>query len=67
MHVHTYGDVTAHARHSTPHFSTVQYNYGFCALYSLGYDSIQNRTKCKAIKEVNQTVKSVFEQSLLMH
>ena len=34
MRVHTYGDVTAHARHGTPpsHLDTVQYNYGFCGI-----------------------------------
>ena len=46
------------------HFNTTM---AFVALYSLVYDSNQTRNKHKAIKEVKQTVKSVFEQSLLMH
>ena len=67
--VHTYGDVTENARHGTPPHTSVQVNttMAFVALYSLVYDSNQSRTKRKAIVEVNQTVKSVFEQSLLMH
>ena len=67
--VHTYGDVTAHARHGTPLHYLVQFSttMAFVALYSLVYDSNQTRTKHKVIEEVNQTVKRVFEQSLLMH
>ena len=68
--VHTYGDVMAHAHHGTPpplQYSTVQCNYGFVALYSLVYDSNQTRNKRKVIEKVNQTVKNVFEQFLLMH
>ena len=65
--VHTYyGDVMVHARHGTPP-SLFNATMAFMALYSLVYDSNQTRTKRKAIEEVNQTVKSIFEQSLLMH
>ena len=72
MYIHNYGDVTVHACHGTPPslFSTVQYNYGFSGImynYSLVYDSNQTRNKCKVIEEVNQTVKSIFEQALLMY
>ena len=56
--------VTARPLHTLVQFNTTM---AFVALYSLVYDSNQSRTKRKAIVEVNQTVKSVFEQSLLMH
>ena len=64
MRVHIYyGDVTVHARHSTPpsHFSTAQYSTMAFVALCLVFDSIQTRTKRGAVKEVNQTVKIGFE------
>ena len=52
---HTYGDVTAHARHGTPP-----------SLFNTTMASNQTRTKWKVIEEINQTV-NVFELSLLIH
>ena len=66
IHMVTSRRMVAMARplHTSVQFSTTM---AFVALYSLVYDSNQSRTKGKAIEEVNQTVKSVFSQSLLMH
>ena len=50
--------VTIHPLHYLVQSSTTMV---FVALYSLIYDNNQTRTKRKAIEEVNQTVKSVFE------
>ena len=58
--------ISARPLHNLVHFNTTM---AFVALYSLVYIYvyIDSRTKRKAIEEVNQTVKNVFEQSLLMH
>ena len=56
--------VTACPLHNLLRFNTTM---AFVALYSLVYDSNQSKTIHKAIEEVNQTVKSVSEQFLLMH
>ena len=56
--------VTAHPLHTWVQFNTTM---AFVAFHTLVYVSNQGRTKRKAIEEVNQTVKSVFEQYLLMY
>ena len=68
--MYTYmGDITAHAFHGMPpsHLSTAQYSTIAYVALCLVFDSNQTRTKRGAIEEVNQTVKSGIEQSLLTH
>ena len=69
MCVHIYGDVMAYAHHSMPpsQFSTAQYSTTQLWPSVALCDINQSRTKCGVIEEVNQTVKSTFEPSLLMH
>ena len=69
VHIDLYGDVTAHARHSTPpsQFSTAQYSTTQLWPSVALCDINQTRSKRGVIEEVNQTVKSAFEPSLLMH
>ena len=69
MRVHIHGDVTAHAHHGTPpsQFSTTQYSTTQLWPSVALCDINQTRSKREVIEEVNQTVKSAFEPSLLMH
>ena len=46
---------------------TAQYSTMAFVAVCLVFDSNRTRTNCGAIEEVNQTVKSAFEQSWLMH